>query len=364
MSDAEHDTITLKEESGRFKAAFDTLLERYITEKTTRYSAQFNSASLQALFQHLVAVCSGGKRLRPFMVFRLYRESHPEATLHDIKEVLLAVELFHIFCLIHDDIMDEAPQRHGVATLHQFASNTVYGDAPRQSTVRRAGESHGILIGDLVFNLVMELLGEAQDRNLPHMKEVRRLFHTLVEEVCLGQMLDIDFTVRAEVDENEVLLKNQYKTARYSFVRPLHIGATLAGRPELLPAGEAFGLALGQLYQIQDDILDIVGDSKETKKDTMTDVTQNQHTVLTAYVREHGGTAAELLEQAVGKSLDEEDKAALRAMFTTSGALKHAHNLVAVFEASAYAALEDPALTSRDRTFFSTIATLIHKHST
>lgn len=259
--------------------------------------------------------------------------------------------------------MDEAPQRHGVATLHHFASSEVYKDVPRPESVHRAGESHGILIGDIVFNLVMGLLEEASDRELPHTKQVRRLFHTLVEEVCLGQMLDIDFTVRTHVDEAEVLLKNQYKTARYSFVRPLHIGATLAGRPELLAAGEAFGLALGQLYQIQDDLLDIMGDSKETKKDTMTDVVQNQHTVLTAFVRKHGGEAAVLLESAVGKNLTEEDKTALRTMFESSGAIAHAVDLMALFEASAYAALEDPALTDRDRIFFRSIATLIHKRS-
>jgi geranylgeranyl diphosphate synthase, type I len=364
MSDDVRDTTTLKEEAGRFKAAFDATLEHYIEARAARYGEQFNNTSLHALFAHLSAVCSGGKRLRPFMVFRLYQESHPEATIDDIKEVLLAVELFHIFCLIHDDIMDEAPMRHSVATLHHFASTEVYKDAPRTGSVRRAGESHGILIGDLVFNLVMGLLEEARDRNLPHMTEVRRLFHTLVEEVCLGQMLDIDFTVRTAVDENEVLLKNQFKTARYSFVRPLQIGATLAGRPELLPAGEAFGLALGQLYQIQDDLLDIMGDSKETKKDTMTDITQNQHTVLTAFVRTQGGEAAALLESLVGTVLSDDDKVALRSMFEASGAIAHAHNLIAVFEGSAYAALEDEALTPSDRAFFTAVAALIHKRST
>lgn len=364
MTDDVRDTTTLKEEAGRFKAAFDTILEHYIAAKAGRYGKQFNNESLAALFTHLTAVCSGGKRLRPFMVFRLYQESHPEATIEAVQEVLLAVELFHIFCLIHDDIMDEAPQRHGVATLHHFASHTVYTNVTRPDSIRRAGESHGILIGDLVFNLVMELLEDARERNLPHMKEVRRLFHTLVEEVCLGQMLDIDFTVRTNVDEQEVVLKNQYKTARYSFVRPLHIGATLAGRPDLLPACEAFGLAMGQLYQIQDDLLDIMGDSKETKKDTMTDITQNQHTVLTAFVREHGGDAAVLLDGFVGKTLTDADKVALQAMFESSGALAHAHNLIAAFEASAYAALEDITLTPTDRTLFYAIAGLVHKRST
>jgi len=354
-------TSSLREEAGRFKAAFDESLRAYIRETQARYHTRLPHPSLDAMFTHLEAVCEGGKRLRPFIVFRLYAASYPNATFADLREILLAIELFHIFCLIHDDVIDEAPTRHGTATLHRFVRDQVYGTAPRQQATGRAGESQAILIGDLVFNLVMRLLDEAQLRNLPHLTAVRRLFHDLIEEVCLGQMLDVDLTVRTYVSEADVLLKNQFKTARYSLVRPLQIGATLAGRTDLLPVCEQFGLALGQLYQIQDDLLDIFGDSRETKKDTMTDITQNQHTVLTAYVRGRGGEAAATLDSAVGTSISPEMATTLRTLFTESGAVAHAEGLIAHYAREADESLSDSSLTDSERSFLSDFISLIYQ---
>lgn len=97
MTDDARDTTTLKDEAGRFKAAFDSILEQYISTQAQRYSAQFNSSSLQALFEHLIAVCRGGKRLRPFMVFRLYQESHPGRPLMRLKKFYSLLSSFTSF---------------------------------------------------------------------------------------------------------------------------------------------------------------------------------------------------------------------------------------------------------------------------
>jgi len=363
MSDATPPTgaPTRKEEVGRFKAAFDESLRVFLSESIARYHTRLPHHNLDHIFAHLVTVCAGGKRLRPYIAYALYEASHPGTTFADLQEVLLAIELFHIFCLIHDDVMDEASVRHGVPTLHHYVSSDLYATAPTQQSIRRAGESQAILVGDLVFNLVTQLLDAAHERNLPHLPAVRHVFHDLVEEVCLGQMLDIDLTVRTLVLEEEVLQKNQFKTARYSFVRPLQIGATLAGRSDLLPFCESFGLALGQLYQIQDDLLDLFGDPSETKKEVMTDITQNQHTVLTAFLRTHGGAGAAFLDATVGTVPDDAAVSALRQHFIESGAVAHAEALIAENEAAAHAALESPTLTERDRAFLSDFIALVHK---
>ncbi len=355
------DVTTRKEEAGRFKAAFDESLRAYIREAQARYHTRLPHHHLDHIFAHLATVCEGGKRLRPYIAFALYEASHPGTTFAELREVLLAIELFHIFCLIHDDVMDEAPLRHGAATLHQYVSSDLYATAPQQQSIRRAGESQAILVGDLVFNLVTQLLDAASERNLPHLAAVRQVFHDLVEEVCLGQMLDIDLTVRTTVTEDEVLLKNQFKTARYSFVRPLQIGATLAGRPDLLPICESFGLALGQLYQIQDDLLDVFGDPGETKKEVMTDITQNQHTVLTAFLRAQGGKGAAHLDRLVGTVPSANEAAVLRQHFIDSGAVAHAETRINTYEAAAHEALAHPALSPRDQSFVSGFIALVHK---
>jgi geranylgeranyl diphosphate synthase type I len=357
-------TSSRKEEAGRFKAAFDESLRTYLNQCLERYHRRLPHPHLDHIFSHLPSVCAGGKRLRPYIAFALFEASHPGTRFEDLREILLAIELFHIFCLIHDDIMDEASLRHGTATIHHFVSDTLYASTPHGLSSKRAGESQSILVGDLVFNLVMQLLDAAAECPLPHVPAVRRVFHDLIEEVCLGQMLDIDLTVRTQVPETVVILKNEFKTARYSFVRPLQIGATLAGRPELLPVCEAFGLALGQLYQIQDDLLDLFGDPSETKKEALTDITQNQHTVLTAHLRSHGGPGAAFLDSLVGTTPTTDQAHQLREYFIASGAVAHAESLITQHQAAARTALRDPALSPRERLFLSDFIALVHKRRT
>jgi geranylgeranyl diphosphate synthase type I len=354
---------TLKDDTGRFKAAFDALLQDQVKAMCQRYRSRLDQPTLNALFDHLASVCTGGKRLRPFLVWRFYVETNKLATVEEFKELLLAVELFHIFCLIHDDVMDEAPVRHGVATLHAFTSAIIYDSGAFPATRRRAGESQAILVGDMVFNEVMRLLEEARRRSLPAYDQVRDIFHTLVEEVCLGQMLDIELTVRTEALSQDIDRKNEFKTARYSFVRPLQLGATLAGRSKLNPALERFGVAIGHLYQVQDDLFDIIGDPSKTKKPTLTDVAQNQHTVLTNFVRERGGRAAALLDQYCGQPLREKDKATLRAMFIECGAVAYAEAYILKEATKARSALDDARFTDGERHWLVALLNLVHYRS-
>jgi geranylgeranyl diphosphate synthase type I len=174
-------------------------------------------------------------------------------------------------------------------------------------------------------------------------------------------MLDIDLTVRHQVAEPEIVLKNEFKTARYSFVRPLQIGATLANRGELLPVCEQFGLAAGQLYQIQDDLLDLFGDPAETKKEALTDITQNQHTVLTAHLRATHGEAAAFLDSRIGTVPSPEDATTLRDYFVTTGAVAHAEALIDHYQKEAISVLDHPALAERERAFFADFLALIYK---
>ncbi len=354
----------LKVEAGRFKAAFDELLRDYLSETTKRYHTTVDHPTINTLFLHLLKVAEGGKRLRPFVVFALYKEQYPTAALADLRELLLAVELFHIFCLIHDDVMDEAPLRHGVPTLHHFTRSTMYQEVSRDEAAVRASESQAILVGDMVFNLVSQLLFAAAARGLPYSPAISTIFHTLVEEVCLGQMLDIDLTVAEHVSEELVRKKNEFKTARYSFVRPLHIGATLAGREATIPALTRFGLALGQLYQIQDDLLDVLGNEQETQKPTFQDVEQGQHTLLTAFVRERGGKAAALLDAHSGNPLTPQQKAELLEMFLESGAIAYAQTCITSLADNAQKALTDPLLSQGEVALLFGLLELVHHRTT
>jgi geranylgeranyl diphosphate synthase type I len=260
--------------------------------------------------------------------------------------------------------MDEAPLRHGVSTIHQFASTTLYKHESNQPKARRTGESQAILVGDMVFNMVFKLLHELNHHHLPQLAKVQAIFHTLIEEVCLGQMVDIDLTAQNQVTEADVVAKNRLKTAYYSFVRPLHIGALLALRDDLIPFIHEFGEAVGLLYQVQDDLLDIVGDPVVTKKETFQDITQFQHTVLSTHVRSHGGRPAALLESLSGRTLTIENKNTLKEAFITSGAIAHAESLIESYIDKASTAYSAHHLSPKDEAMFSSLLSLIYKRTT
>lgn len=364
MTDAtvSHDALTLRDEAVQFKRVFDEQLLAFVDSERERYHTITDNTRLHQLFTQLRAVCTGGKRLRPFMVHTLYSRLQSQTDRKDITDILLAVELFHIFCLIHDDIMDEAPRRHGVATLHQFATTELYSHA-QPHTRTRSSESQAILVGDIVFNMVFRLLASAESKTIPHSDEVRTIFHTLIDEVCIGQMLDIDLTTETTVSEAAVIAKSRLKTAYYSFVRPLHLGTILAGRPDLLPFIERFGESAGLLYQAEDDLLDIIGDPAVTKKETFTDVTQNQHTIPSTYLRAQGGTAATLLDTLSGTTLTDTDKTALKAAFMNSGAIHYTEALIETYINQATASFDEFTLSETERTIFASLLALVYKRS-
>lgn len=356
-----YDALTLREEAGRFKQTFDALLLTYIQEQRRHFAAISTNDNIHSIFSQLEAVCSDGKRLRPFMVAKLYSQANAGAQVTDIQNILLAVELVHLFCLIHDDVMDEAPTRHGVATIQQFIKSSLYDHIPAH---HRSSDSQAILVGDIVFNMVFKLLHAPSGLDPVIILAVNTIFHTLIDEVCIGQMLDIDLTTNTNASEAAILEKNRLKTAYYSFLRPLHIGAVIGNRSDLIPFILEFGEAIGLLYQVEDDLLDIVGDPKVTRKPTFQDVTQNQHTVLTAYVRLNSGAAATLLNSKVGYALTEADKEELKAAFIHSGAINHAENLTKEYEERALTAIDRHTLSAEEEKLFISVLHLVSKRST
>lgn len=364
MTDAtvSNDALTLRDEAVLFKRVFDEQLLTFIDTERERYRTITDNVRLLQLFTQLRAVCGGGKRLRPFMVQTLYSHLHTEGSRTDITDILLAVELFHIFCLIHDDIMDEAPRRHGVATIHQFAATDLYSHA-QPHTRTRSSESQAILVGDIVFNMVFRLLARAESKAVPHSDDVRTVFHTLIDEVCIGQMLDIDLTTETTVSEAAVVAKSRLKTAYYSFVRPLHLGAILAGQPALLPFIERFGESVGLLYQAEDDLLDVMGDPAVTHKETFTDVTQNQHTILSSYLRAQGGAAATLLNSLSGQALSPNETTQLKSAFIDSGAVAYTERVIDTYLADAKTALDTHNIQGPTRTLFTSLLSLVYKRA-
>ncbi len=200
----------------------------------------------------------GGKRLRPVLALMGAEAVGAKAEL--ALPAAQAVERFHNFSLIHDDIMDAAPLRRGQATVHE-----------------RWGVNTAILSGDALFALAFKSLESAPKAVLP---DLYRVFTQTALEVCEGQQWDMDFEHEDRVEEGAYLRMIRYKTS-VLLGCALEMGVLSGGGSvELAKALYSFGLELGTSFQIHDDLLDAFGDPSKTGKQAGGDLIQGKKTLL------------------------------------------------------------------------------------
>ena len=200
----------------------------------------------------------GGKRIRP--VLALLAADAVGGTYEKALPAAMAVEVFHNFSLVHDDIMDEAPLRRGKATVHEkWNANT------------------GILSGDVMLVMAYECLN-AYPATL--FTELTQLFSRTAREVCEGQQYDMDFPLQENVSQEEYIEMIRLKTA-VLLGCSLQMGAMIGGltKAESEPF-YAFGIQLGLAFQLQDDYLDAFGDPATFGKQVGGDIIENKKTLL------------------------------------------------------------------------------------
>ncbi|HET7360406.1 MAG TPA: polyprenyl synthetase family protein [Salinimicrobium sp.] len=200
----------------------------------------------------------GGKRLRPvlvLMVAEIFGTSHKKAL-----DAALAIEVFHNFSLVHDDIMDDAPLRRGQQTVHEkWDVNTA------------------ILSGDAMLINAYQLFESYEGETF---KKLSQLFTATAMQVCEGQQYDVDFETREDVTIREYLKMIENKTA-VLVGAALKMGAIVAdARKEDAEKIYEFGLFLGLAFQLQDDYLDVFGDPKGFGKQVGGDIIENKKTFL------------------------------------------------------------------------------------
>jgi geranylgeranyl diphosphate synthase, type I len=323
-----------------FKKVFDPILESELEKCIMQASSLTDDTFILELLGYpKVLLAAGGKRVRPYVADLMYRSAG--GLDGDTVKALTGLEVFHLFGLMHDDIIDEGKSRHGVPTLHAHVRQQ---RAPGGSDNRRQGGAQALLVGDLVFGWAQELLF----RNTPstRMPEVQDAFNEMVRAVVVGQMIDVKLMDRQRSTMDEVVRKSELKTAHYTFIHPMRIGAALAGQRD---AHERFcrdfGRALGIAFQIQDDMLDIIGDPIKTGKDHCSDVVEGQHTVLTQYIFDHGSDAQrDALGRVFRNPEAAQEASAVQKLFASSGALDYGHAQVAEYIRAARLALRESSI--------------------
>lgn len=304
-----------------FKTLFENRLQEWITYKRDYIVNLSVSPSVKTLLLHgLDLIKSDGKRIRPYMTYLTY-QMHGGTDQKAILQLGLVLELLHVFCLVHDDWMDHGTERRGVQTAQNFMKN-YFASQKRIGDLDHAANSQAVLLGDLIFGWVYQELDQ-----LPTNQYLKCYFHTLIDDVVLGQMIDIDVTTCPETTMAILKQKMLLKTASYTFIRPLQLGAVLAGAgSDVLAFYEQLGTDLGLAFQIQDDLLDILFTEQSTHKTSFSDIISHQHTICTQYVMDHG-TAKDktILQYLWGKpDLSSTDKQELKEMFIGCGSVAFA----------------------------------------
>lgn len=236
--------------------SFAELAEQFAGKFDTKHFPD----SLPSLYQPAEYFLSmGGKRVRPVICLmgnELFDTIQPDAW-----NVAHAVELFHNFTLIHDDIMDKAPLRRGKPTVHV-----------------KYGEPTALLAGDVMIVAAYDYLSKI---NTVHLPGIMHLFNKTAREVCEGQQLDMDFEKRERITLDEYMQMVTLKTS-VLLAASVQMGAMLGGSGE----GNqehlyAFGKNLGIAFQLQDDYLDAFGDPEKFGKQPGGDIMANKKTFLT-----------------------------------------------------------------------------------
>lgn len=274
-------------------ATFQQYLQA-LNQEIEQYSFGTTPKELYEPIHYILSL--GGKRLRPMLALMAYQLGKDDW--QSIVRPAAAVEVFHNFTLMHDDIMDNAPLRRGKATVHEKWNANI-----------------AILSGDAMLVKAYDMLLEIAPENLP---TILPLFNKCAVEVCEGQQIDMNFEAREEVTVEEYIEMIRLKTA-VLLGFSLEMGGILGGLSDQDTALlRSFGMTMGIGFQLKDDLLDVFGDQEKFGKRVGGDILANKKTFLliTALATAQGKDREELHYWLRKNTGDEEEKVkAVTAIF-------------------------------------------------
>lgn len=293
-----------------------------IEQEINRFFSQWGenvsniSLNLVPLYQEFVESCQGGKRIRGSLVKLGYglaaKKDNPE-----ILKPAIAYEIFQTAILAHDDIIDLSDLRRGKPTLWKSLGGNHYGI------------SQTICLGDIGFFLAQKLIAESsfpEDRK----NQAIRSFINTVLDTALGEVLDVELPYQSshmecgKIAEKDILTIFTLKTAKYTIVGPMQLGAVLGGASQkLLDDIGLFGQDLGIAFQIQDDILGIFGEEEVVGKSITSDIKEGKITLLYLIAYQNGTKdQKEILKKYYGKGkIGRVELDKIRQVFMDTGAL-------------------------------------------
>ncbi|MFF8594020.1 polyprenyl synthetase family protein [Streptomyces sp. NPDC015220] len=337
-------------EPAAFRTRVDEVLHRFVAEEADRFAAI--DPALAPVAEQLTAAVADGKRLRAAFCYWGWRAvGQPDSAA--LVRAAASMELVHAAAVVHDDLIDDSPLRHGRPTAHI----ALRGAVRHHSHTVAAARSLAMLVGDALMALAGQLFTTS---GLPaaYLSRARPLWSALARELIAGECLEILHTGTAP-DTAASLKVARYKTAKYTVEQPLLIGGALAGAGRRLCDGyRAYGLPLGEAFQLRDDLLGLFGDPERTGKADADDVRGHRPTALLAETwRLADADERERLRTLLGRHApDEEALDAVREVMRRLKAPDRVEDMIAVRVEEALDALHETDVPAHARTALTGLA--------
>ena len=304
-----------------------------------------------------------GKRLRPLFAYAGFLASGGSLD-KPVVRAMASLELLQACALIHDDLMDGSDTRRGKPSIHRhFESRHVQDDL--DGFAPHYGLSAAVLLGDLALVWSDQMLNSAGLTTLqftallPYYNEMR-------VELMAGQFLDIHEQTQKTTSVDRSMKIARYKSGKYTIERPLHLGAAMASAPsEIFTALSAYGLPLGEAFQLRDDLLGVFGDPSVTGKPAGDDLREGKRTVLIAMTNDRQSEAQrEIARKYFGKpDLDAQGVAVLREIIESTGARAELESTIELLTDQALTAAQSAVFTEDGNAMLVELANIATKRS-
>ena len=347
--------------------------EQVQTELTSYLTLQ--REYLSGIGSELIPVCDalesflleGGKRLRPLFAYAGFAATGKVATPADIR-AFTSLELLQACALIHDDLMDRSDTRRGKPAIHRHFEN-LHQSQTMNGLADQFGEAAAVLLGDLALVWSDHLLHTSGVSDSALLSALS-VHDEMRIELMAGQYLDVREAGEKTPSVDRSLRIARYKSGKYTIERPLHLGASLAvidraERSQLINVLSAYGLPLGEAFQLRDDLLGIFGDPSVTGKPAGDDIREGKRTVLMAMTLERADqSSSQIISAALGREDLTTDKIEeIRALIIATGAVKDVEDLIEGLLSNALTAANSAEIAPSARELLIELATTATRRS-
>jgi len=315
------------------------------------------------LVESLAGLLVGGKRLRPAFAYWGFQAAGGQ----DCDEVVTAcasLEFLQACALIHDDVMDASDTRRGKPAIHkQFETRHTTNNW--NGSAKLFGDGAAILVGDLALSWADEML-LTSGLTSEQLVRAKTVYDVMRTELMCGQYLDLLEQARGDITHERAETVIRFKSAKYTIERPLHLGAAIAGAtPELNQTLSEYGLALGEAFQLRDDLLGVFGDSSVTGKPAGDDLREGKQTMLIAFANLNADAVDKkfLVDNLGDSSLTSETISMLQNVLVDCGAQNFVENRITEYLDKSVSSLDALAEHPEAKTALTELAILATNRS-